>query len=103
MEWCITFFSNDGRVPLPFQESRVVNRENTYNLVTSPLIQIELKSFPGIVGRYLLVSFDMAFYKTWLVPPCLRMLCDMWHFPKKMFLPSQIILYFQQKFVFQVG
>jgi hypothetical protein len=41
-----------------------VNRENTHSLVTFPLIQIELKSFLGIVGRYLLVFVDVAFYRT---------------------------------------
>jgi hypothetical protein len=38
-----------------------VNRENTHSLVTFPLTQIELKSFPGIMGRYFLVFVDMAF------------------------------------------
>jgi hypothetical protein len=61
---CITFLSNSGGVLLPFQESRVVNRENAHSLITSLLIQIELKSFPGIVGRYLLVFASVAFYMT---------------------------------------
>jgi hypothetical protein len=60
---------------LPSQESRVVNRENTHSLVTSPLTQIKLKSFPCIMRRYLLVFIDVAFYRTGLVPPCSRMLC----------------------------
>jgi hypothetical protein len=61
-------------VLLPFQESRAVNRENTHGLVTSPLIQIELKSFPGIVWKYFLVFLNVAFYSTWSVPPCTRMI-----------------------------
>jgi hypothetical protein len=68
----ITFLSNVEGIPLPFQEYRATNRENTYNLVTSPLTQIELKSFLGIVGRYLLVFVDVAFYR--LIPPCSRMI-----------------------------
>jgi hypothetical protein len=51
------------------------NQEHTHSLVTSPLTQIEFKSFPGIVGRYLLVFADVAFYRTWSVLPCSRMLC----------------------------
>ena len=47
----ITFLSNARRIPLPSQESRAVNSENTYNLVISSLTQIELNLFPGIVGR----------------------------------------------------
>jgi hypothetical protein len=60
----ITFLSSARRVLLPFQESRAVNRENTYNIVISTLTQIELKSFPGIVGRYLFIFADVAFYRT---------------------------------------
>jgi hypothetical protein len=55
----ITFLSTARRVLLPFQESRVVNRKNTHSLVTSPLTQIDFKSFPGIVGKYLLVFADV--------------------------------------------
>jgi hypothetical protein len=60
--------------PLPFQESRVVNRDNTHCLVISPLTQIELKSFPSIVGRYLLVFVDVAFYRKGSVLSYSRML-----------------------------
>jgi hypothetical protein len=70
----ITFLSSVGRVPLPFQEARAVNMKNTYNIITSLLTQIELKSFPSIVGRYLLVFADVAFYKTGSIPPYSRML-----------------------------
>jgi hypothetical protein len=69
---CITFLSTARRVPLSFQESRVVNRENTYNLVTSPLIQIELKSFLGFVERYLLVFVDVAIYKAKFSSPLFK-------------------------------
>ena len=48
-------------VLLPSQESRAVNRENTHSLVSSPLTQIELKSFSGIVERYFLVFADVTF------------------------------------------
>jgi hypothetical protein len=47
-----------------------VNMKNTYNLVTSPFTEIELKSFPDIMGRYLLVFANVTFYKTRSVPPC---------------------------------
>jgi hypothetical protein len=63
----ITFLSS-ARVLLPFQESRAVNKKNTHSLITSPLTQIELKSFAGIMGRYLLVLVDVSFYKTGSVP-----------------------------------
>jgi hypothetical protein len=65
----ITFLSSVG-VFLSFQESRVVNRENIHNLVTSPLTQIEFKSFPGIMERYFLVFADAAFYMTGSILPC---------------------------------
>jgi hypothetical protein len=59
---------------LPFQELRAINRENTHSLITSPLTQIEYKSFPGIVERYLLVFVDVAFYRIGSIPPYSRML-----------------------------
>ena len=62
----ITFLSNARRVPLHFQESRAMNRKKTYNIVISILTQIELKSFLGIMGRYLLIFVDVAFYRTGL-------------------------------------
>jgi hypothetical protein len=42
-----------------------------------PFIQIEFKSNLGMVGRHLLVFANAAFYKTWSVLPCSRMLCVM--------------------------
>jgi hypothetical protein len=66
----ITFLSNVGRVLLPSQESRVVNRENTHSLVTSPLTQIEVKSFLGIIGRYFLVFANVTFYWTKSIQEC---------------------------------
>jgi hypothetical protein len=69
----ITFLSSVGRALFPFQESRALNRKNTHSLVTSPsLTQIELKSFPGIVGRHLLVFIDMAFYRIGSIPPLFK-------------------------------
>jgi hypothetical protein len=62
---------------LPFQESRVVNRKNTNSLITTPFTQNEVKSFLGIVGRYLLVFIDVAFYKTGSISPCSQMLCKL--------------------------
>jgi hypothetical protein len=46
-----------------------MNRENTYNLVTSTLTKIEHKPFPCIVEKYLLVFADVAFYRIRSVPP----------------------------------
>jgi hypothetical protein len=63
----ITFLSNVEGNLLPFQESRIANRENTHSLVTSPLIQTKFKSFPGIVEIYLMAFANVAFYKTRLV------------------------------------
>jgi hypothetical protein len=67
----ITFLSS-ARVLLPSQESRTVNRENAFSLVTSLHSEIELNSFLGIVVRYLLVFVDVAFYKTGPVPLLLQ-------------------------------
>jgi hypothetical protein len=41
---------------LPFQELRAVNTEDAHNLVTSPLTQIEFKSFPDKVVVAILVN-----------------------------------------------
>jgi hypothetical protein len=72
---CITFLSSVGGVLLPSQKSMIVNRENTNSLVTSPFTKIEFKSFPGIIGRYLLVFADVPFYMTRSIPSCSRILC----------------------------